>query len=86
MAEYYFYDGDKDMGFHGYTSEKDVIRSAMSYATEHPRRYIGVYINQRFGGYFLGRVYIGSDKGRKVAKFKTENGNYILNRDGTIRK
>lgn len=85
MAQYYYYDGDKDMGFHGYTTLQGVILASMEYAKAYPKRFIGVYEKQRFGGYFLGRVYIGQKNGKKVFKYATDAGTFLLNKDGTIK-
>ena len=81
---YYFYDGTKDMGFHGYRTEKAAIREAIIYAKRFPRRYIGVYEEQNYGGDFLGRVYIGTLKGKKTVKYETHSGTYRLNKDGSF--
>ena len=83
---YYFYDGTKDMGFHGYKTEKAAIRKAIIYAKRFPRRYIGVYEEHKYGGDFLGRVYIGTIKGEKTAKYETHSGTYRLNKDGSLGK
>lgn len=81
---YYFYDGTKDMGFHGYRTEKAAIREAIIYAKRFPRRYIGVYEEHNYGGDFLGRVYIGTLKGKKTVKYETHSGTYRLNKDGSF--
>lgn len=86
MPNFYFYDGDVDKGFHGYTSLRGAILGAMEYAKMHPRRYIGVYQERQFGGFFLGRVYIGKQNGKSVFKFATESGTFILDKDGSIKR
>ena len=83
---YYFYDGTKEMGFHGYRTEKAAIREAIIYAKRFPRRYIGIYKEHNYGGDFLGRMYIGMLKGEKTVKYETHSGTYRLNKDGSLGK
>lgn len=83
---FYFYDGTIDEGYHGYKTEKAAIREAILYARRFPRRFIGVYEEHKYGGVFLGRVYIGTIKGKETVKYESHSGTYRLNKDGSLGK
>lgn len=85
MAKYYYYDGTKDMGYHGYKTEKGVVKAAIAFLKEHPTRFVGVYEEHEYGGSLLGRLYYGREKGRKVIRYKTDDDIYTINGDGSVK-
>ena len=82
MVQWYFYDPDKDFSIYGFTSEKGAVVGAMSYVRKFPSKTVSIYKVATYMGVLIGKVYMGTQHGQELLKYKTDSGEYLLRPDG----
>ena len=82
MAQWYIYDPDRDLPIYGFSSERGAVVGAMGYVRKFPSKTVSIYKVATYTGILIGKVYMGTQNGHELPKYRTDEGEYLLRPDG----